>query len=274
MRRKFTQQDIDATISLYINGFSQKEIAIRLNCSQVSISTILIRNKIPTRIGKKIIYNDVNLEFFKNINSEKNAYFLGLLYADGCVQISNTRYQITLKLKSNDQSIIEQFRDIMSPSSPIRISYEKYSYFRINQKKICEQLIHHGCVPNKSLILEFPTTVPDELIHHFLRGYSDGDGTIYINHVKNRQGKIYDNTIWKFVSTKQFCETAAKILREELDINCSQSLSSPKTNDMTTTLIVGGNLQVRKALDWLYKDATVYLPRKYEKYLEFKNKTK
>jgi hypothetical protein len=273
MRRIITQQDIQLAINLYITGKQQWEIAKELNCEQTTISGILRRNGIKTRIGKKIVYNDINTSFFKEINSEDSAYFLGFLYADGNVQIKDSAYCITLKLKSNDQYIIEKFRDIMSPSSPIKITKNKgsdteYSYFRINQKEICEQLISHGCIPNKSLILEFPTTVPKELIHHFLRGYSDGDGCIYKNSFKKKKTI---NTIWKFVSTKQFCNETAKILKEQLNINCSQSLCRPKTNKNTTTLTVGGNFQSMKALDWLYKDATIYLPRKYEKYLEFKN---
>jgi hypothetical protein len=155
----------------------------------------------------------------------------------------------------------------MSPSSSVKTTDAgKYSYFRVNRKEICDQLISHGCVPNKSLILEFPTTVPNELIRHFMRGYSDGDGCIYKNHFKNKKTI---NTIWKFVSTKQFCQQTAKTLKEELGISCSQSLSRPKTNQITTTLSVGGNLQVRKVLDWLYQDATIYLPRKHDKYQEF-----
>jgi len=181
MRRKFTSQEIISVIDLYNTGKQQWEIAAQLNCAQTSISGILKRNGITTRIGKKIIYQDVNTSFFKKINSEDNAYFLGLMYADGCVQIKNSAYTMSIKLKSNDQYIIEKFRDIMSPSSPIKISNNEYSYFRVNQKEICEQLISHGCVPNKSLILEFPTTVPNELIRHFLRGYSDGDASIYKN---------------------------------------------------------------------------------------------
>jgi intein-encoded DNA endonuclease-like protein len=277
MRRKFTQQEIQLAINLYNNEKQQWEIARELNCSQTAISDILRRNHIKTRVGKKITYTDININFFNKINSEEGAYFLGFLYADGCVQIKNNAYTVSLKLKSNDQIIIEKFRDIMSPSSPIKITKNKgstntYSYFRVNQKEICDQLISHGCVPNKSLILEFPTTIPKKLIHHFMRGYSDGDGSIYKNKLqKSPTSKPYINTIWKFVSTKQFCEQTAKILKEELDITCSQSLSRPKTNQITTTLSVGGNLQVRKALDWLYKDATIYLPRKYEKYLEFIN---
>ena len=266
MRKKFTQQDIQSTINLYNNGKQQWEIAQELNCSQVSISNILRKQGIKTRIGKKITYTDINNIFFKIINNEENAYFLGFLYADGCVQIKNNAYSVSLKLKSNDQIIIEKFRDIMSPSSPIKISYGKYSYFRINQKEICEQLISHGCIPNKSLILEFPTTVPNELIKHFLRGYSDGDGTIYKNKFKNKKNI---NTIWKIISTNNFCQQTAKIIKEQLNVNCSLSLSSPKSNKITTTLSVGGNLQVRKVLDWLYQDATIYLPRKYDKYQEF-----
>lgn len=271
MRRKLTKEDIKLVIDLYNNGICQREIAQQISCSQVTISNILRRAKVPTRIGKKITYQDVNYSFFKKINSEASAYFLGLLYADGCVQNKNNAYTVSLKLKSDDQMIIEKFRDLMSPSSPIKISDGKYSRFRINQKEICEQLISHGCVPNKSLILEFPKTIPNKLIRHFLRGYSDGDGSIYKNKLqKTFNSKPYTNIIWKIISTKQFCNQVHKILKEQLNINCSQSLSKPKTNQITTTLLVGGNIQVMKALDWLYQDATIYLPRKYEKYLEFK----
>ncbi len=47
-----------------------------------------------------------------------------------------------------------------------------------------EDLCKHGCVPNKSLILEFPKTVPSDLIHHFIRGYFDGDGSVFITRKK------------------------------------------------------------------------------------------
>jgi len=267
----FTASDIPKIIKLYESGKSQQIIAELFLCNQKTISNILRRNGVISRNDGNKKYYDINTSLFKMINTEAGAYFLGLLYADGNVQIKNSAYCVSLKLKSNDQCIIEKFRDIMSPSSSVKITQNKnspntYSYFRVNQKEVCEQLISHGCVPNKSLILEFPTTVPNELIRHFLRGYSDGDGTIYKNKFKHKKTI---NTIWKIISTKQFCEQVAKILKEQLDVNCSQSLSSTKTNKITTTLVVGGNLQSRKVLDWLYQDATIYLPRKHEKYLEF-----
>jgi len=40
-----------------------------------------------------------------------------------------------------------------------------------------------GCISNKSLILKFPTIdqVSEEFIPHFLRGYFDGDGTVFMS---------------------------------------------------------------------------------------------
>lgn len=258
-------------IQLYDAGKTQQEIANIIGCTQTSISYMLRKNGIKCRNRKDVFKNqkyfDINTSFFDKIDSEKSAYFLGFLYADGCVQTNNNSYMVTLKLKSEDKIILEKFRDIISPSSSVKITNKKYAYVRVNQKEIYNQLISHGCIPNKSLTLDFPTTVPQELLHHFVRGYSDGDGTIYQNTFRNKKTV---NTIWKIVSTKQFCEQVALLLKKELNISCFQSLSRPKTNNITTILSVGGNIQVEKVLDWLYKDATIYLPRKFDKYLEFK----
>ena len=45
-----------------------------------------------------------------------------------------------------------------------------------------EALNNAGCVPNKSLILKFPSSniVPTKLLRHFIRGYVDGDGCLCI----------------------------------------------------------------------------------------------
>lgn len=44
-----------------------------------------------------------------------------------------------------------------------------------------EQLINLGCVPNKSLILKFPSLnifQEKKLVYAFIRGYVDGDGCL------------------------------------------------------------------------------------------------
>ena len=42
----------------------------------------------------------------------------------------------------------------------------------------------HGCIQNKSLVLQFPT-ISNSLIPHFIRGYFDGDGSVFILNKKN-----------------------------------------------------------------------------------------
>ena len=208
-------------------------------------------------------YKDLNLNFFDVVDTEEKAYFLGFLYADGCV----SDYTVSLKLQKRDQMIVERFRDLISPTSPIKLIENKYSGVRIHSKPLCQQLINLGCFQRKSLILKFPHKLEDRFISHFIRGYSDGDGTITYSLAENGRKDF----AWKITSTKDFCQSVSDLLFQTLQINCPQSLSCPKNNNLiTTTLSVGGSLQLMKVLGWIYKDATVYLPRKYDKYLEFK----
>lgn len=270
---KFTPSQIKIITDLYLSGKQQHEIATLMNCSQTLISQILRHHQVPMRVGKNLIYTDLNTTFFQEINCESSAYFLGFLYADGSVQSGSDGHTTSLKLEKTDLPIVERFRDIMSPSSPIVIYTSEdgtYARFRMHQKIICEQLISLGCVPNKSLILKFPTPqqVLPHLLRHFLRGYSDGDGSIFAT--TNKKRPWYQAYMWKIVSTHEFCQATSTLLQQELGIKGSISLSKPKTNQITTTLSIGGNQNALKVLEWLYQDATIYLPRKYDKYQECK----
>lgn len=69
-------------------------------------------------------------------------------------------------------------------------------------------LIRLGCVPNKSLILKFPSEnifSNPELIRHFIRGYFDGDGSVFISREKHWRNKRYFNVIhYRFCGTYDF----------------------------------------------------------------------
>ena len=57
---------------------------------------------------RKKVYNE---NYFEKIDSEDKAYFLGLIYSDGCI-VNNQdeyRYKITLKLHTKDKHILEDF---------------------------------------------------------------------------------------------------------------------------------------------------------------------
>ena len=68
----------------------------------------------------------------------------------------------------------------------------KYYQLSLRSKIICEDLKKLGCLQKKSKILVFPTEsqVPKNLIHHFIRGYFDGDGSVW-------EGKRYKTIVLK-----------------------------------------------------------------------------
>lgn len=157
-------------------GYSHDKVSRELK--KIGVDIIKIRNQYTVGVS-------VNETKFNKIDNEFNAYFLGLLYADGCLR--EDRNDITLDLQEKDRDIVEKFHLFMENKNTINkhiikrnnktfISY----YSQFSSKKVKQDLINLGCTPKKSLTLICPgiQQVPDSLFHHFVRGYNDGDGYI------------------------------------------------------------------------------------------------
>lgn len=123
-----------------------------------------------------------------------------------------------------------------------------------------------GIYPNKSLTVQFPEYIPNNLISHFVRGYFDGDGCISIKEtsIKLKTGLLIDA---KLTGNNLFLQKLESILKS-LNIKCSL-IKDPKEN--CWNLFINGSKNQKKFLDWIYKDATIYLVRKYNKYIKFIN---
>ena len=82
----------------------------------------------------------------------------------------------------------------------------------IGNKHMRDSLISKGCVPNKSLILKFPSEeiLPKELQRHFIRGYFDGDGTIGLYPHSKTNPKLEESLL--IVGTKPFLEKVQDVL--------------------------------------------------------------
>jgi intein/homing endonuclease len=124
---------------------------------------------------------------FDSIDTEEKAYWLGFIYADGCIGSSDNSLEISLK--SSDSEHLEKFNSfIKGPSNKVKIGNVKCGdkicercRWAIHNFHIHEVLNSYGCVPAKSLILEFPNESifkNKSLIRHFIRGYWDGDGCL------------------------------------------------------------------------------------------------
>ena len=198
------------------------------------------------------------LNNFEQIDTEEKAYWLGFLYADGSV--SSKEDKIELGLAEKDLRHIEKFRDFMGISNKISYRDKTRSYRMSFRSEKCKQdLINKGCTPKKSLILDFPTEnqVPKELIRHFIRGYFDGDGW-------------FSNTECCFqvgiIGTENFIKGFLKNIE---GINSKNAIFIVHREGGAKKYVFGAYKDVLNFLNLIYKDANIYLDRKYEHYLDF-----
>ena len=62
------------------------------------------------------------------------------------------------------------------------------------------------------------------------------------------------------------CESIKEIVENELHINCNKVTLADTNNGITSNFTVTGKNNTKAFLDWIYKDAELYLDRKYEIY--------
>jgi len=192
-----------------------------------------------------------NHDFFAEIDSEEKAYWLGFIMADGCVSTTQ-RPKVQIKLASVDEGHLLKWHKSINSCNRLSTVAGRHKQSTHYSKKMCDDLIILGCVPRKSLILTFPE-IDSALVHHFVRGYFDGDGCISI-HNKRKSPQIRIT----FVGTSDFLSKIASIINK----------TNVKMNNTgkAKILSINGTKQCKKILNWMYKDATVWLDRKREVY--------
>lgn len=131
----------------------------------------------------------VNQKFFTSWTPNMS-YVLGLTVADGCIATKRIRKRDGVKqyyfnITSKDKNFLEKIKKAMGAKQKIctksnRYAGEKEYYsIQIGHQKICNDLIKLGVWPNKTHNLE-PIKVPSEYFSDFVRGFFDGDGSVYI----------------------------------------------------------------------------------------------
>lgn len=203
---------------------------------------------------------------FDTIDTEEKAYWLGFMYADGYV--SNDGKTVELSLKGDDRNHLEKFRAFLKNRNEVKMGKSKcngkeFSRCRLimTNRHFHNALVSKGCIPNKSLIITFPDIslfASEELIVHFIRGYVDGDGCIYI---------FQGYSAISIMGTLEFLEG----IRNYYPSIFNTSYRKDKRHLASNTFFL--QVEGKKAAEFgdiLYKDATIYLQRKYDKFIENK----
>lgn len=220
----------------------------------------------------------LNDSYFNQINTEEKAYFLGLLFTDG------TNYEngyIKIDLIESDCYILERLKKSINYTGDIHhypaeskiINGKKYSCqpscrLSFLSREMSKTLSDYGIIPNKSKLGNYVknNVIPDYLYNHWVRGLIDGDGGIdyWIDNENTGHKKFQIN----FCSVEDSVNKLADFLGNKF--NCKPCIQDryPDKDNNNLQLCISGNKIVREITDWLYKNATIYLQRKYDKYQE------
>ena len=212
--------------------------------------------KTNNRVNKRL-----NEEYFSVIDSEEKAYFLGLLITDGSVDKKDGRQgRIRLQLQATDKDILIKFKNALQVDSDLILDPRGNQCYSVefSSDKIFNDLSKYNIIPNKTYsISNLPTNIPNHLMKDFLRGMIDGDGSITFDKIMSKDVAL------NFTSYYQ-----SFVLDFQKEINKLINKSEPNKVFFTSAWHCQwrGYNQVLNILNILYKDATIYINRKYQLY--------
>ncbi len=205
----------------------------------------------------------INENFFSDW-SKGLSYFLGFFMADG--HIDYKKCSASIKIQERDGYILDKFLGLLQYNSPIRY-YDGYPSLRINNKIIVKRLINLGCKPGNSINNKYPKSIPDKYFFHFLRGYIDGDGSIYICRSKrSKQKNVLRVSIF---GSKEFLKTLIIKISYFLHKRIAYKIRpSHPHSDILYTVTLNGKLARMLCGKMYHKCDDLYLKRKREKFNE------
>jgi hypothetical protein len=273
-KQKLSLEQTNNIVKRYINGETSTFLAKEYKVCQRTIINILIRNNIKRRSASKShqIYS-INEKYFDDIDNPEKAYIFGLLFSDG--NNYPPKNTIVLQLIHTDKYLLEKINNLIESERPLQFVKGKISKIKdqlikandsfalkICNKHISEKLLELGLIRAKSLVLQYPTNINEELESHFIRGYFDGNGSFSFSKERNEAQLSIATSV-------NFAKSLKNIIFNKLNINSYIEYKNGIKNRKYSILRISGNKQVFEFCQWMYKSSSIKLDRKYNKYLEF-----
>lgn len=282
LRKKFKikrkHKDSEWLIDQYCNKL-RTVISIAEECSvgreeiRLALRKLNIEPNYETmRQGSK--KHDYDESVFDVIDTEEKAYWAGFIMGDGQIEefkrpradgSTYLNYRLNINLKYSDIDHLQKFLDFLKcttkkikkvnvkmPSGNIA----EVGHIRISSRPLSLALIDKGIIPRKSLNEPEPSGIPNHLIRHFIRGLLDADGMISDAEKTTPSATICDGKILMKWVQKQYPYLS---LKKDNQCDGLYILRTKKEN-------------VLNFLNSLYENSTIYLERKYQRYLIVKLK--
>jgi transposase-like protein len=274
--RRLTGAEEVEMIRLYRDHASGTEIARRFETTPTSVYGALMRHGVARRPPNNGFVGGCDHEFFRGIDTEAKAYFLGAMGGDGCVSRGN---EIIFSLKASDCALVEAFREALKIEKAVRFDerfkvFGRYRFaFRravvsVGSPRLAADLARYSVIPAKTgrtIPALVPQQVPTALERHYWRGWVDTDGWLLCDMTKaeskpgrRRQlglGLTGDPPVVE--AFRQFC---AKYVPSTAGIHANGNIKR---------FLVTDSFAMRIA-SVLYDDATIFLERKRDRYLSWR----
>lgn len=270
--------NVEKAIELYKSGSSLKDIAKEIGCSANTISKRLRELNVKPKGRSQIKW--VNESYFNDITTEEQAYLLGFFIADGCIRIEhdsrNENWQSTRLCFTNsidDSEIINRIHEVICPNNQLQYVHNKKGAknrkpqigIQWTSYEMVDVLVNkYHILPKKTYDLEFQfpfNTIPEELHRHFIRGFMDGDGSI--NNCELRF--IFNSRLFMNQVIDKFKQLFVEHEDSVWDFSYTISEVKGKTCNYWKVFIPMGHGRDKLIKTYLYKNATIYLKRKYNK---------
>jgi len=240
---------------------SNLEIATIINRTEASIihkakRLGLIKNidMLTSRRSSDNRKYNFNTRYFREINNSDKAYILGFLLGDG--NISNKKYRMRLQINMRDEELLYFIKIKMNANNPILYKKENdICDFSLSSFELIRDLSCYNMKPRKTYNLVIPDNIPNNLYSHLIRGLFDADGCIYVG--KNK-------LMVSICGTGDVCEWIKKVGKKFVNIKGNVYYYDGRV----PIYKLGGRKQISRFAEWLYKDATFFLSRKYNKFVE------
>lgn len=192
-----------------------------------------------------------NLNAFQ-LEEELDYYWAGFIAADGNISDNNDLY---ICLHSDDYTHLEKLLSYLKSNHAISLNTDKYSRAQIGPRlpeNMANTLINKfNIVPRKSLIYELPKIHESDNFRHYVRGYFDGDGSICesFSNKESTTATLYST----ITGSKNFINSLYSVLPFKGSIQERDNVSTIKYNTKSA----------KEFLTYIYKDAFIYLDRKF-----------
>lgn len=251
-------------VTLYQTGrFSYAQVAAQVGVFPLTVNNVMKRNNITGR--RNVFFLPCARAFFRTIDSEPKAYLLGFLAADGAIiERQGKPVGFSITLAEADAAHLMRIRELLGSEHKVYCLQTKQGTrqctLSIRSREMGADLEQHGVCRRKTFTHSWPTTIPDELLHHYVRGYFDGDGSVYSQlpaGYRTRQVRL------QMIGTIGFLRSVQEFLldRAQAGVGTIFDQGVPGMG----MIQYGGNPQVARIANCLYQDASIWLPRKHQR---------